>query len=356
MDLYTAISLIALMLLAVSALAINSSHTINRRMRRNGLLTCLLIGFALVFEWIGVKSGGMTGALWITVHKLAKWAEFCIAPLIGVMATASYGRIRRPKLIAALNVVHILFESVALHFGLIIRIGSDNVYHRGALYPIYILVFSLSILFCIVSVWRSELFLYAVPSTLSVAILFFLAAGICLQLFDSAIRTDYLCVAISNFLLFYARGNLILQMDGLTGIFNRRCLEKDLDAVKTPAAVLLLDIDNFKELNDTYGHAAGDDCLRETAAALRTVFRRSGLCYRYGGDEFCVIMKKHPEAAEERIAAFRKLIAQKQKADSRFPGVSVGYARRESRCENIREVLRQADEMMYGVKKQLHGR
>lgn len=356
MDLYTAISLISLMLLAVSALAISSSHIINRRMRRNGLLTCLLIAFALVFEWVGVKSGGMTEPLWITVHKLAKWAEFCIAPLIGVMATASYGRVRRPKLFAALSVVHILFESVALHFGLVIRVDSQNVYHRGVLYPMYVLVFSLSILFCIVSVLKTELSLYVVPSPLSVAILVFLVTGIGMQILDSSLRVDYLCVTISNFLLFYDRCKLILQMDGLTGIFSRRSLEKDLETVRAPAAVLLLDIDNFKELNDTYGHAAGDDCLRETAALLRTAFWKTGFCYRYGGDEFCVIMKKHPGAVTERIAAFERLVAQKQASDSRFPGVSVGYALLEGENRDIREVLKQADEMMYSAKKETHAR
>lgn len=353
MDLYTAVSLIALMLLVVSALAIHSSHTINHRMRRNGLWTCLLIGLALVFEWAGIKIGE-AGPSWIVVHKLAKWAEFCTAPLIGVMATASYGKIKHPKLIAALSVAHILFETVALHFGLVIRVDSANVYHRGILYPIYVVVFSLSAFFCITSVLRTELRQYGAPSSFSLAILAFLVLGVCLQLFDPALRTDYLCVAISNFLLYHDRCKLILQMDGLTGLFNRRCFEKDFEALKAPAVVLLLDIDDFKNLNDTFGHAVGDDYLRETASLLRTAFGRGNSCYRYGGDEFCVLMKKRPETAGDCIAAYEKMIAQKQAADSRFPGVSVGYAVME-KGKDIRKALKEADEMMYSAKKQARG-
>jgi diguanylate cyclase (GGDEF)-like protein/PAS domain S-box-containing protein len=85
-------------------------------------------------------------------------------------------------------------------------------------------------------------------------------------------------------------------LDPLTGIANRRFLDMkleqtiaDLGRYGTPSAVLLLDIDRFKEINDTYGHPVGDRVLRMVAETLRTVIRGTDMAGRLGGDEFLVV-------------------------------------------------------------------
>lgn len=87
------------------------------------------------------------------------------------------------------------------------------------------------------------------------------------------------------------------RRDGLTGLYNRRHLEAWLDAPATgpdprgPVALLMVDIDHFKALNDRHGHAAGDDCIRAVAAVLARHARRAGeMAARYGGEEFCLLL------------------------------------------------------------------
>ena len=100
--------------------------------------------------------------------------------------------------------------------------------------------------------------------------------------------------------------------DALTGLANRRQLEADLLWMSTArpgpigtCAFLMLDLDRFKRLNDDLGHAVGDEALREVAAELRRVVRGSDTIYRYGGEEFLVIMPESTmdaaSAAAERI-------------------------------------------------------
>jgi two-component system cell cycle response regulator len=94
--------------------------------------------------------------------------------------------------------------------------------------------------------------------------------------------------------------------DPLTGLRNRRYVRRHLDAVLrgTGAAVLLLDVDHFKRVNDTYGHAAGDIVLREVADRVRAHLRAADVVARYGGEEFMVVMSG-ATAEDARLVAER---------------------------------------------------
>jgi len=110
------------------------------------------------------------------------------------------------------------------------------------------------------------------------------------------------------------RDSLIAQLretsrtDPLTGICNRRCILAELEATlhradraDDPVSVVLFDLDNFKSVNDSQGHLAGDKILKETAQALRSVLRRGEALGRYGGDEFLAVLPG-PAAAATSLA------------------------------------------------------
>jgi diguanylate cyclase (GGDEF)-like protein len=99
-------------------------------------------------------------------------------------------------------------------------------------------------------------------------------------------------------------------LDQLTGLLNRRALEPRFAEIAQqaalshqPVSVVLGDIDHFKRVNDEHGHAVGDDVLREVAAALRGSLRSFELLYRYGGEEFLLLLPGADEDAAARIAA-----------------------------------------------------
>lgn len=125
--------------------------------------------------------------------------------------------------------------------------------------------------------------------------------------------------------------------DGLTGIANRRafdqCLELELRRAHRAGggtALLLIDVDHFKAYNDTYGHAAGDDCLRRVAQALSlTASRASDLVARYGGEEFAILLPATDaggaQALAERVrAAVETLAIPHLGADAQQVTISVG--------------------------------
>src|ERR687898_2835439 len=91
--------------------------------------------------------------------------------------------------------------------------------------------------------------------------------------------------------------------DGLTGVANRRRLDRDTAAhagASGPTAVIMVDVDHFKQVNDTYGHQIGDDVLRAVGAALANRVRHDDVVYRYGGEELCIL---RPGASSRRRPA-----------------------------------------------------
>src|SRR5207245_36774 len=107
----------------------------------------------------------------------------------------------------------------------------------------------------------------------------------------------------------YRRSLALALTDELTGLYNRRYLDAHLDELVerfhqdgTSAAVLMFDIDHFKRVNDTHGHAAGDDVLRELAARTVNSVRSVDLVARWGGEEFVVVMPETDLAIASGVA------------------------------------------------------
>jgi two-component system cell cycle response regulator len=151
--------------------------------------------------------------------------------------------------------------------------------------------------------------------------------------------------------------------DALTGLYNRRYMESHLGSLveqassrSKPLTVLVLDIDYFKSINDTHGHDAGDDVLREFAVRIRKSIRGIDLACRFGGEEFVVVMPETDLAVATMVAErLRRRIASEpfpiqQGARSIEVTISIGIAALGS-ADNAATVFKRADQALYRAKR-----
>ncbi|MBN9685065.1 MULTISPECIES: GGDEF domain-containing protein [unclassified Corallococcus] len=155
----------------------------------------------------------------------------------------------------------------------------------------------------------------------------------------------------------------LTTMDGLTQIYNRRYFDEQLDREVSRSrryervlSLVMFDLDHFKDVNDTYGHLAGDSVLKQLASTVRTRIRREDVFARYGGEEFALLLPEiHLTGARQLAEKVRKLVErQRFEFDKQVIPVtlSMGVATLEPHHREPAELVRTADEHLLTAKSQ----
>jgi len=154
---------------------------------------------------------------------------------------------------------------------------------------------------------------------------------------------------------------ILAHTDSLTGIYNRCGFDEEAEKMidrnlKTHFVSALLDIDDFKFINDIYGHAYGDKALKSLADSMKTFFPPDTLLGRNGGDEFCLLLPNYTcEDAKELLLQFTKLPKTFSYKGKEQPfNISLGYAEYPTFASSHSQLMRCADAALYAIK--LHGK
>lgn len=264
-----------------------------------------------------------------------------------------------PSLISNLLVILTPWTGWIFHF------NSQNVYTRG---PLIMFTFIIDMVYLTAATWiltreymnpnairrRNEyLALLVVPLPMLI--------GNILQICFYGLTVAWIASAVSLMILYSENQNQQSSRDALTGLYNRRQTDAQLSwelSRKRPAndylIVSMIDIDHFKQINDTYGHLTGDEALILVSQIISENFRKTDFIGRYGGDEFLMI--GHIKHKEDAPLIFQRL---KNKLDAQnFSGnypynlsASIGYVVCDPQADpTMDEILNEADKKMYEVK------
>ncbi|MEA0562132.1 GGDEF domain-containing protein [Lysinibacillus irui] len=145
-----------------------------------------------------------------------------------------------------------------------------------------------------------------------------------------------------------------LNLDSLTGIPNRRRMDQTLHELivnKVPHAIILIDLDDFKSINDTYGHTVGDEVLKAFANNMQNIVDEQGLCFRYGGEEFMVILpSRNIDAAIQLAERLRIKQAIQETACGRPVTMSAGITAFTLNIQSPNQLIEIADHALYKAK------
>jgi len=196
----------------------------------------------------------------------------------------------------------------------------------------------------------------AVEQTTFVSMAFYLVTALGMQLMTFEDMTYEL--RLTNKRLESAQGELreLVTTDSLTGCRNRRffneIIGREIERQRRydiPLSLLFVDIDRFKAINDTFGHEAGDRVLQRVADFLRRHIREVDYLFRWGGDEFLILISCREEEAVHKGLELQRAFAQSSEAASlpAWVGLSIGCAEVPPSAADIMQIVKVADERMY---------
>jgi diguanylate cyclase (GGDEF)-like protein len=150
------------------------------------------------------------------------------------------------------------------------------------------------------------------------------------------------------------------DIDSLTGALNSRAFyeqaEKEIFRMQRfnhPFSVAYLDLDNFKQVNDQFGHTVGDELLKTVVTTIKDSIRKTDFVARLGGDEFAIfLVETGSEAAEKAFGKIRQNVLQKMSEIGWPVTLSIGMVTYEAAPANVKEIIKLADSVMYSVKRE----
>ncbi len=173
-----------------------------------------------------------------------------------------------------------------------------------------------------------------------------------------AISLSILAILVTNFRNVHRVESIAADTDNLTNAYNSRGFYVELanELIRSSRyehifSLAYIDIDNFKMINDSHGHSAGDQLLIEVATILKESLRATDTIARIGGDEFaCLLPETGQEEAKAAFSKASKLLKKRMNKNNWPVTFSVGMVTFETIPEDIKEAMKVADELMYSVK------
>jgi diguanylate cyclase (GGDEF)-like protein len=263
--------------------------------------------------------------------------------------------------LCAINVINAVLSILSQFYGWFYYIDSDNIYHRGPLFllPVFITVALIFVTFIIIVKNRKR-----IEKKYFLSLVFFPIpplACIILQVTFYGMSLMLNSVVVSLLVILLNIQNRSIYTDYLTGVNNRKKLDTYLkkkistSTEEKSFSAILIDLNNFKSINDTFGHDIGDNALEIAAKLIKSCLRQNDFIARYGGDEFCIVLDVSNRADLETMICRIYNCIEKYNESSSQPyklGVSMGYDVYDYHSHmKAQEFQKKVDLLMYENKK-----
>lgn len=353
---YMGINIVNILAISVLSYMVYQNEIIDAKMKRYFLLA-IGVTILVTASEIGTVYFEGTGKSMRICYTIFNVIGFSISPIIPVLLSAAFcnRRFSFKNLFTIPLVINFVFTVLSPKFNLIFNISSQNTYERGNYFIVYIISYISSMLVLLKETVKAT-GRYENKNRFTLYLIFvFIFIGTTIQILMPDVHTTWISVSLAMTIYYAYFCELSEKYDVLTNLFNRRAYEHELQRLEEleNGAIIILDVDDFKEINDTYGHQCGDQCLSGIGEIIKDTFGNIGSCYRIGGDEFSVLSESATEDdILHTLSDFLYRIETYRTEDSRMPWVSIGYAFYHKSKITIENVVEEADKQLYNYKKQ----
>ena len=305
------------------------SESLNQKQKRGFLFAFGLIAFISLLEVVTLKVDGLPIKYrWLNI--ISNYLGFGLTPSVCICLV--YVLDKKMKLkwelkIAILcEIIYLLILGFSIPFGWVFSVSQSNIYSRGPYFFIYIFAYFLSILYLSLSTIIVSKQFQNRSKALVYPLVIFLGAETIIQIIVPNLHVSWMCVTLLSVLYFIYCSEMWHQLDALTGLLNQNSfLNRSEEMHYTNGMLIVFDVDDFKHVNDVYGHVKGDLCLSVIANCIKGAYAQYGYCYRIGGDEFCVLLKNNRNE-DACSLKFEHLMEVKRRKLAYLPKVSYGSA------------------------------
>ncbi|MBN1774983.1 MAG: GGDEF domain-containing protein [Clostridiales bacterium] len=344
----SAINILALVILSKMVF----SNSVLIRGRKRPFFCAIVLSIIVILAEIGTIVAGEGGSAWRSLNMVSNVVGFMLTPFIPVVLLSIFDskalKARLYLLLPAL--LNGIAAVLSPFFGLLFSIDAENRYSRGNLFIFFVAVYMFHLLLLVgLSLRKGRGHLYSIHWSIF-SLTLFVVAGTVIQLVFPAVYSSWHIVTLALFLYYLLLSEHDGRLDFLTGLFNRSAFERDIGILKKSKryTVIVLDLNDFKMVNDTLGHEYGDTVLKKVAAIIRESFDHECSCYRIGGDEFYVLCKcPDPEQIKRQLKSMTTRLAEERIQDSVLPTVAYGLSISQPDMPDFQALLKAADEEMY---------
>lgn len=281
---------------------------------------------------------------------------FSLTPIIPLVLIAIFNVriLQANKLLILPTVINIVAVILSPRFKLVFYIDASNQYQRGSIFIIFVATYVINLILLLIDTVRTVQRRHYPIKTKMISLSVFAGLGTSIQLVMPSVYSSWHCVTLSLILFYLLLSEFDGSLDTLTKLHNRASFEKAAQKLtgKKSFSIIVIDINNFKTSNDTYGHDFGDDVLKTVATILKKSFADHCTCYRVGGDEFTIINSEiDEEKLKQQLKSLINNFAEKRREDNRLPTVAYGYSIfHGDKSMDLQKALKEADTQMYYYK------